>query len=569
MLVDDIIQDENTIRILLTTDNHVGYAETDPIRSSDSHLTFHEITQIANTHKVDMIIQGGDLFHISKPSKRSMFHVMQSLRLNCMGDWPVELEMLSDPSILGQFGVNYEDLNINVSIPVFAISGNHDDATGEDLLSAMDVLAMSGLINHFGKIPDSENITVSPLLFQKGTTKLSLYGMANVRDERLHRAFRDGIVKFLRPDIHTDEWFNFLAFHQNHAAHSFTSSIPESFLPKFLDFILWGHEHESIPYPVHNPEMEFEVLQAGSSVATSLSEGEIPDKHVFIMNVRGKDYSIEPIKLKTVRPFILKVLELSKTDLIPSVASKTDVIEYLTLEMEAAIEVANTKWKELNPERADSTPPLPLIRLKVEYSGGYEIENVKRFSNRFVGKIANINDAIQFFKKRQPREQQLANTKTKFNPIEENIMNKKSTELQLHDIIGDFLKQTQLTLIPEVGLNDAVKRFIENDDKTSLTQYIEKEVKRDTKMLLAVDIDQGQFHQSDDSKAKDVFKQLLKEIAPGKQVVLPEEEPNIIESDESDVEILSEEEEPKPKPRAKAKPRQTKATRGRTTRTRK
>ena len=85
--------------------------------------------------------------------------------------------------------------------------------------------------------------------------------MSNVRDERLHRLFRDGGVKFQRPNIQTEDWFNLFVIHQNHAAHTYTSSIPESFYQIF-DFILWGHEHECIPYPVHNPETTFDVLQA-------------------------------------------------------------------------------------------------------------------------------------------------------------------------------------------------------------------------------------------------------------------------------------------------------------------
>ena len=53
--------------------------------------------------------------------------------------------------------------------------------------------------------------------------------MSNVRDERLHRLFRDGGVKFQRPNIQTEDWFNLFVIHQNHAAHTYTSSIPESF----------------------------------------------------------------------------------------------------------------------------------------------------------------------------------------------------------------------------------------------------------------------------------------------------------------------------------------------------
>lgn len=79
----------------------------------------------------------------------------------------------------------------------------------------MDVLAATGLINHFGRVTENDNITISPILLRKGTTKLALYGMANVRDERLFRTFREGQVKFLRPETDEGGWFNLMTVHQN------------------------------------------------------------------------------------------------------------------------------------------------------------------------------------------------------------------------------------------------------------------------------------------------------------------------------------------------------------------
>jgi hypothetical protein len=38
---------DDTMRILLATDNHVGYMERDPIRGQDSINTFKEILQLA------------------------------------------------------------------------------------------------------------------------------------------------------------------------------------------------------------------------------------------------------------------------------------------------------------------------------------------------------------------------------------------------------------------------------------------------------------------------------------------------------------------------------------------
>lgn len=42
----------DTIRILVATDNHVGYEERDPIRKDDSWKTFDEILNLAKSQDV-------------------------------------------------------------------------------------------------------------------------------------------------------------------------------------------------------------------------------------------------------------------------------------------------------------------------------------------------------------------------------------------------------------------------------------------------------------------------------------------------------------------------------------
>ena len=53
---------------------------------------------LAKERDVDMVLLAGDLFHDNRPSRKSMFHVMNTLRNACYGEKPCELEMLSDNS---------------------------------------------------------------------------------------------------------------------------------------------------------------------------------------------------------------------------------------------------------------------------------------------------------------------------------------------------------------------------------------------------------------------------------------------------------------------------------------
>jgi double-strand break repair protein MRE11 len=357
-----------------------------------------------------MILLAGDLFHDNKPSRKAMYQVMRSLRMNCLGEKPCELEMLSDASdVLNSPHVNYEDPDINVAIPVFSIHGNHDDPTGDGHYCSLDLLQVTGLINYIGRIPESDKIEIKPVLLQKGQTKLALYGMSNVRDERLFRTFRDGNVKIYRPGVQKKDWFHLMAVHQNHHAYTETGYLPENFLPEFMDLVIWGHEHECLIEPRFNPEMQFHVMQPGSSVATSLVAGEAVAKHVAIVSVTGKEFKTQTYRIKSVRPFITRDLVLADEPRFKKLAQVKDNRQKITMELTKVvnelIEEATKEWEEVQDpnDRPDETP-LPLIRLRVEYSaqdgGKFDCENPQRFSNRFVGKVANVNDVVQFHRKK-------------------------------------------------------------------------------------------------------------------------------------------------------------------------
>ena len=203
-----------------------------------------------------MVLLAGDLFHENKPSRKSMYQVMRSLRMNCYGEKPCELEMLSDASetfpgceaarsqwkmrrvlivFSGRSIISTTRTRTSTwpypSLASMATMMTHQEFVNtftlhgrqlmiaygcqEGHLAALDLLQVSGLVNYYGRTPESDNIIVKPVLLQKGHTKLALYGMSNVRDERLYRTFRDGKVKFFQPNVQKDSWFNLMSLHQN------------------------------------------------------------------------------------------------------------------------------------------------------------------------------------------------------------------------------------------------------------------------------------------------------------------------------------------------------------------
>ena len=297
---------------------------------------------------------------------------------------------------------------------------------------------------------------------------------------------------------------------------------PEQFSPKIFELCCLGVMNmNAFQYPYLTLIQASTTLQPGSSVATSLCEAEAVEKNIFILNINKSKYSIETIKLKTVRPFIMDEVSLLKERFISGPASKDDISKFLTFKIEELVKKAKQQFFDSNREMFSSNNleqheneiPLPLVRLRVEYSGDYEVENPRRFSNKFVGKIANINDVVHFYKKKTFENNDLKN-KSKFsdkNIAQNEHGDSKTTELRLQDIMNEFLQQAELNLIPEDGINNAVKKFLENEDKNIMNQYIKNEISQETKMFLDMDIDDETFH-DDDQDSKKVFKSLLAQI---------------------------------------------------------
>ncbi|XP_071806352.1 double-strand break repair protein MRE11-like isoform X2 [Asterias amurensis] len=471
---------ENTIKILIATDCHIGYAEKDGVRHSDSLNTFEEILQHAQKQKVDMILLGGDLFHENKPSRKSLHGCMALIRKYCMGDRPVGIQFLSDQSLnfaASPFPVvNYEDPNINVETPVFSIHGNHDDPAGLGNLCALDILSVSGLVNYFGKCNSLEKIDVIPLLIKKGTTRLALYGIGSVRDERMHRIFVNRKIRFFQPKDESTPWFSLLTLHQNRTKHGETNYIPEQFLPDFLDLVLWGHEHECKVEPIWNDRQHFFVTQPGSSIATSLSQGEAVQKHVCLLQIRAKAMKCTKIRLETVRPFYMRDITLMDTDMNPNHASATEHVEAFCAEkVEALISQAEDEMSG-HPKQ----PKLPLIRLRVDYSGGFETFNINRFGQKFVNRLANTKDIVLFHKRK------LQAGKRERKPNEEDMDNYLRPDALDAGRVEDLVKQyftdadehKKLSLLSEKDLCQAVQEFVDKEEKDAILELVKFELER-------------------------------------------------------------------------------------------
>ncbi|NXJ09739.1 MRE11 protein, partial [Odontophorus gujanensis] len=478
--------DEDTFKILIATDIHLGYLEKDPVRGNDTFVTFNEILEHAQKNEVDFVLLGGDLFHENKPSRKTIHTCLESLRKYCMGDRPIHFEILSDQAVNFQFSkfpwVNYQDENLNISMPIFSIHGNHDDPTGTDALCALDILSCAGLLNHFGRSTSVEKIDISPILLRKGRTKIALYGLGAIPDERLYRMFVNKQVTMLRPKEDEDSWFNLFVIHQNRSKHGATNYIPEQFLDDFINLVVWGHEHECKIAPAQNEQQRFYVTQPGSSVVTSLSPGEAVKKHVGLLHVKGKKMKMQRIALETVRTFYMEDVVLADHPELfnPDNPKVTQAIQAFCME-KVEMMLDNAERERLGNPRQ---PEKPLIRLRVDYTGGFEPFIVHRFSQKYMDRVANPKDIIHFFRHREQKEKDDSDLnfgKLFSRPTSEGVT------LRVEDLVKQYFqtaeKKVQLSLLTERGMGEAVQEFVDKEEKDAIEELVKFQLEKTQRFL--------------------------------------------------------------------------------------
>jgi double-strand break repair protein MRE11 len=411
--------------------------------------------------------------------------------------------------------VNYEDPDINVAIPVFSIHGNHDEPTGHEFYCALDVLQMTGLVNYFGRVPKSDSIEVRPVLLQKGRTKLALYGLSNVRDERLFRVFRDKNVKFYQPHSSSGDWFNLMTVHQNHAARTVTGYLPESFLPDFMDLVIWGHEHECLIDPVHSSDGNFYVSQPGSSIVTQLQKGEMGPKHVGLLTLTGREFKMEPIRLKTPRPFVMRDIVLAEEQALKNVWKKTnnraEITRHLKRVMEEMIEQANQEWLDLQEDNGDidqnEAPeiPLPILRLRVDYTapegGSFDLENSRRIANEFNERIANHEEVITFHQKKKTAT---AIRQSAIDLPDASVIEAITLDaVKVDELVREFLTAQSLAVLPQNAFGDSVNQFVDKDDRHALELFVNESLAGQVKHLLG----EEDIERTDVTEAMDSYRE--------------------------------------------------------------
>lgn len=478
------------MKILVTSDNHLGFKETDPIRSEDSFDTFDEILSIATRIDACLVLQGGDLFHENRPSRNTYNKTVKILKKYCLGN--------EKPRFSTSIPINVNDSNMNVKLPIFSIHGNHDDPSGFNSISPLDILHSGGFVNYFGRVEDVDDIELRPILIE-GESKIALYGMGHIKDRRVYKTFLTNKVRYVRPP--GDDWISILMVHQNRTIRE-QEYLPEDLIDPLFDLVIYGHEHESIKIRHKN----FDVIQCGSTVRTSLCEGEVGDKFAYVLDIQEKSISIDRIRLETVRPFMMSTVKILNGNAEQQIINKIE-------------ELMEKCREEYRKNMRTVSAMLPLLRLRIEIDSKLDF-NKHRITEMIEPRIANPNDAIRITRKTQ---KEIAVEK-------HHSISKKN---QIEDIYKDLLNEVDLKALVQNKVIESLNDFVIKDSKEAFTALIKDSIEEIIKSINMDDL----MVESIDEAIKNARERIYKANNPAKDDIFSVSE-GVAELNNKDSEII-------------------------------
>ena len=113
----------------------------------------------------------------------------------------------------------------------------------------------------------------------------------------------------------------------------------------------------------------------------------------------------------------------------------------------------------------------------MEHSGPFEVENPQRFSNRFVGRVANTTDVVQFFRKKKGTGTKRAITVIDEAEVVEGEDDSQDRVIRVEQLVKEFLSAQTLSVLEENGLGEAIESYVDKDDKRALADFIEDTLK--------------------------------------------------------------------------------------------
>ena len=190
---------------IYATDIHLGHQIEGAIEEAkgDAFTAFEEILQYSknvhpdraeNADKIDCLLLGGDLFHTPHPSMDDRLRTREMLAKYVLGDNEdgndptIDFRLISDPKVnFTDLPVNFENRDLNVTMPIISIFGNHDEPMSTGICVLQEFREYINLIGkrRYDLNLDSSVVHIYPVVLVKNGIKVAIYGLNYVRPESI------------------------------------------------------------------------------------------------------------------------------------------------------------------------------------------------------------------------------------------------------------------------------------------------------------------------------------------------------------------------------------------------
>ena len=278
------------MKISILSDLHFGFGSNSEIEP-DSFDNAEEAIQ--RSLDADLIILGGDLFHVRMPKTQT---------------WADAMRVLSKPMLVDNPGIKLIDSSKELKeivkrrtlrhLPVVAIHGNHDRRTKEEQ-NAVQALENAGILLH---------LNLHTVIFEKAGVKVAVHGMSNVPET------------YAKPVL--DKWnpkpvpdcFNILLMHQSIEPYVFSPIEPPTIslsnLPKGFDLIVNGHIHEQKEENLGNTKF----IMPGSTVVTQFEKSEAETRKGYYEITLKDEAEAKFVPLEKSRRFYYEDIQVDAGD---------------------------------------------------------------------------------------------------------------------------------------------------------------------------------------------------------------------------------------------------------------
>eukprot|EP00180_Rhodochaete_pulchella_P004786 Plantae.Rhodophyta-Rhodochaete_pulchella.ctg972.p1 GENE.Plantae.Rhodophyta-Rhodochaete_pulchella.ctg972~~Plantae.Rhodophyta-Rhodochaete_pulchella.ctg972.p1 ORF type:complete len:519 (-),score=81.12 Plantae.Rhodophyta-Rhodochaete_pulchella.ctg972:308-1864(-) len=333
-----------------------------------------------------------------------------------------------------------------------------------------------------------------------------------------------------------------------------------------------GHEHECRVGLEGGDVDEPPVTQPGSTVATSLCEGESVPKHCALLEVFRSEFRFVEIPLRYVRQFVFDTVSLSEhPHLTPT--DELGVEQFLRDRVEEVLREANAEHASLHAKETKEGPfgdidfykgrppeslQQPLVRIRVDHSGGFQALNPSRFGQHFVGQVANANDILLFSKKRDTSRA----TFMRGNALDEgadalNVPVHQAAahdNLKVPDLVSFYLKSKKdLQVHPPAEIGAAVEKFVNKGEARAIQEFCEDSLVTTQKRLMEMnqpvmrEVDVAEICEQNAREYRDEQNKQSEDPAERVEKLLKEVAPNLGEPEPDDDEDMQEAQEAIPK----------------------